>query len=89
MKRLLSVGCGILASLLLFCFPGSPTVYYGDEAGLEGYGDPFCRTAYPYGREDADLIAFYKKNKGPKLSFSWKLRYNKKAGKSQNIKYPL
>ena len=46
---------------LQYTLPGVPSVFYGDEAGVEGYGDPFCRTAYPYGREDTDLIDFYKK----------------------------
>ena len=47
------------AALLLFCFPGSPTVYYGDEAGMEGFEDPFNRQTYPWGREDQDLLAWY------------------------------
>ena len=46
-----------LAALILFTFPGSPTVYYGDEAGMEGCEDPFNRGAYPWGREDKDLKA--------------------------------
>ncbi len=29
--------------LIQFTFPGVPSVYYGDEAAMEGYGDPFCR----------------------------------------------
>lgn len=44
-----------LAALILFTFPGSPTVYYGDEAGMEGWEDPFNRSTYPWGREDATL----------------------------------
>jgi cyclomaltodextrinase len=48
------------AALLLFCFPGSPTVYYGDEAGMEGFEDPFNRQTYPWGREDQDLLAWYR-----------------------------
>ena len=48
------------AALLLFCFPGSPTVYYGDEAGMEGFEDPFNRQTYPWGHEDADLLAWYR-----------------------------
>ena len=44
-----------LGFLVLFAFPGSPTVYYGDEAGMEGYEDPFNRRAYPWGREDIGL----------------------------------
>ena len=38
-----------------FTLPGTPCVYYGDEAGLYGYGDPFCRCCYPWGNEDAEL----------------------------------
>lgn len=44
-----------LAALILFSFPGSPTVYYGDEAGMEGFEDPFNRGGYPWGQEDQDL----------------------------------
>ena len=45
-----------LAACVLFAFPGAPTVYYGDEAGMEGYEDPFNRRTYPWGREDAALL---------------------------------
>jgi glycosidase len=48
------------ASLLLFCFPGSPTVYYGDEAGMEGFEDPFNRQTYPWGHEDPELMEHYR-----------------------------
>ncbi|MGI5962279.1 MAG: glycoside hydrolase family 13 protein [Lawsonibacter sp.] len=48
------------AALLLFCFPGSPTVYYGDEAGMEGFEDPFNRQAYPWGKEDRELVDWFK-----------------------------
>jgi len=48
------------ASLLLYCFPGSPTVYYGDEAGMEGFEDPFNRQTFPWGREDAELLDWYR-----------------------------
>ncbi|MCL2002985.1 MAG: glycoside hydrolase family 13 protein [Oscillospiraceae bacterium] len=50
-----------LAAAVLFTFPGSPTVYYGDEAGLEGFEDPFNRRGYPWGREDKDLLKWYAK----------------------------
>ena len=49
-----------LASLLQFTLPGVPCVYYGDEAGVEGFEDPFNRACYPWGAEDADLIDWYK-----------------------------
>ena len=48
------------ASLLLYAFPGSPTVYYGDEAGMEGFEDPFNRRPYPWGREDQELLEWYR-----------------------------
>ena len=41
-------------------WPGAPTIYYGDEAGLTGWTDPDNRRTYPWGHEDADLIAFHK-----------------------------
>ena len=41
--------------------PGVPCVYYGDEAGLEGAADPFCRRTFPWGHEDRDLQAYYKR----------------------------
>ncbi|MBO4423402.1 MAG: glycoside hydrolase family 13 protein [Clostridia bacterium] len=42
-------------SLLCFC-PGIVSVYYGDEAGMQGYRDPFNRMPYPWGREDASIV---------------------------------
>ncbi|MBQ1229743.1 MAG: glycoside hydrolase family 13 protein [Clostridia bacterium] len=50
-----------IASLLQFTVYGVPSVYYGDEAGLEGYRDPFCRMPYPWGRENRELQEHYKK----------------------------
>ena len=41
-------------------WPGAPTIYYGDEAGLCGFTDPDNRRAYPWGREDKALIDFHK-----------------------------
>ena len=50
-----------LAYAILATLPGIPAIFYGDEAGLEGYGDPFNRMPYPWGREDKDILDFYKK----------------------------
>ncbi len=50
-----------LASALQFTVFGVPSIYYGDEAGMEGYHDPFCRFPYPWGREDTDLQAHYRR----------------------------
>lgn len=49
------------AMVLQFFLPGVPSIYYGDEAGLQGYGDPFNRRCYPWGNEDQELIAFTKR----------------------------
>ncbi|MCU0484461.1 MAG: glycoside hydrolase family 13 protein, partial [Chloroflexi bacterium] len=43
-----------LAYLLLATLPGAPCIYYGDEVGLEGGGDPDCRRGYPARPEDRD-----------------------------------
>ena len=45
----------------LATLPGIPSIFYGDEAGLEGYSDPFNRRTYPWGREDKELLRHYKK----------------------------
>lgn len=39
---------------------GSPTVYYGDEAGVVGWTDPDNRRTYPWGKEDMHLLNFHK-----------------------------
>ena len=40
-------------------WPGAPTIYYGDEAGVCGWTDPDNRRTYPWGHEDRELIAFH------------------------------
>lgn len=49
-----------IAAAILFAFPGSPTIYYGDEAGMEGFEDPFNRRTYPWGGEDAALLDYFR-----------------------------
>lgn len=49
--------CMITMQMLL---PGVPVLFYGDEAGLEGYADPFCRRCFPWGQENIDLTEYYK-----------------------------
>lgn len=56
-KALQKLKCLITMQLLL---PGVPVIFYGDEAGLEGYADPFCRRCFPWGHENTDLTEFYK-----------------------------
>ena len=48
------------AAVLQYTLPGVPSLFYGDEAGVEGYGDPFCRATYPWRRENNELLDFYK-----------------------------
>lgn len=50
-----------MASALQFTLPGVPSIYYGDEAGMQGYKDPFNRCCYPWGKENDELIEWYKK----------------------------
>lgn len=49
-----------IAAVIQYTLPGVPSLFYGDEAGVEGYGDPFCRATYPWGRENNELLDFYK-----------------------------
>ena len=51
----------IMASFIQYMLPGAPSLYYGDETGMEGYGDPFCRRPYPWGREDPELQGHYRR----------------------------
>lgn len=48
------------AVVMQMTWPGAPTVYYGDEAGLCGFTDPDNRRTYPWGREDHQLIEFHR-----------------------------
>lgn len=49
------------AALFQMTFPGVPCIYYGDEAGLEGCRDPFCRRTYPWENVNQELLSWYKK----------------------------
>lgn len=50
-----------LATVLQFTLPGIPSIFYGDEAGLQGFDDPINRRPYPWGSEDEEILAHYKK----------------------------
>ena len=56
------LACNRLCALytVLATLPGVPTIFYGDEVGLEGYGDPFNRMPYPYGKEDLGLLKHFR-----------------------------
>jgi len=42
------------------CWPGAPTLYYGDEAGLAGWTDPDNRRPFPWGKENLTLTRLHK-----------------------------
>ena len=48
------------AVVMQMTWPGAPTLYYGDEAGVCGFTDPDSRRPYPWGREDTELLQFYR-----------------------------
>ncbi len=48
------------AVMIQMTWPGAPTVYYGDEAGLTGFTDPDNRRTYPWGKEDRELLEYHK-----------------------------
>ena len=48
------------AVVMQMTWPGAPTIYYGDEAGVCGFTDPDNRRTYPWGEENHDLITFHK-----------------------------
>ena len=51
----------LMASFLQCTLPGSPSLYYADEALMEGYKDPFNRRTYPWGREDAEMLSHFRR----------------------------
>ena len=50
----------MMASFLQYMLPGAPSLYYADEAGMEGHKDPFNRRTYPWGREDTELLSHFR-----------------------------
>ncbi len=49
-----------MAVVMQMTWPGAPTLYYGDEAGVCGFTDPDSRRTYPWGRENQALLQFHK-----------------------------
>ena len=48
------------AVVIQMTWPGAPTIYYGDEAGVCGFTDPDNRRTFPWGKEDQELIQFHR-----------------------------
>lgn len=59
-QRHLGVRRQRLAALIQMTFPGVPSIYYGEEAGMEGYRDPLNRFCFPWGQEDPEMQAWYR-----------------------------
>lgn len=57
-----NVNKGVFREAVVFqmTWPGAPTIYYGDEAGVCGWTDPDNRRTYPWGHEDKELIDFHR-----------------------------
>ena len=49
-----------LAVMMQMTWPGAPTIYYGDEAGMTGWTEPDSRRPYPWGHEDFELMEYHK-----------------------------
>ena len=56
------------AAVLQFTLPGMASIYYGDEAGLEGFEDPLNRRCFPWGKENSVMLDFYRKLTGFKAT---------------------
>ncbi len=71
----------LMATFLQFMLPGMPSIYYGDEAGMEGYKDPFNRRPFPWGKEDRELLAHHR--------FLGKLRKENEALRLGDIQFTV
>ncbi|MBQ8606232.1 MAG: glycoside hydrolase family 13 protein [Clostridia bacterium] len=73
-----------MAAVIQFTLPGIPCIYYGDEAGLQGFGDPSCRGTYPWGRENTELVRLHRSlgniRKNNKSDFSKPIEFIKAEG---------
>ena len=50
-----------IASLIQFTLPGVPSIYYGDEIGMQGMKDPFNRGCMPWNKPNEELLKWYKR----------------------------
>ena len=55
----INLGLFSAAVVMQMTWPGAPTIYYGDEAGLCGWTDPDSRRPYPWGRENHQILDFH------------------------------
>lgn len=50
-----------MASLIQFTLPGVPSIYYGDEIGMQGMKDPFNRACMTWDNQNTELLKWYKR----------------------------
>ncbi|MDD4120279.1 MAG: glycoside hydrolase family 13 protein [Clostridia bacterium] len=49
-----------IASIIQYVLPGVPSIYYGDEAGMQGFEDPMNRGTFPTTGGDIDIVSHYR-----------------------------
>lgn len=49
-----------VASALQYFLPGMPSLYYGDEIGMQGFEDPINRRPFTWDKIDKELLSHYK-----------------------------
>ena len=49
-----------MAYMMTYTLPGIPSLYYGDEIGMEGGKDPFCRKPMDWDNGDKELLSYFK-----------------------------
>lgn len=54
-----ALGSLYVAALLQFALPGNACIYYGDEIGMEGFGDPFNRAYFQWHKSQCSLKGFF------------------------------
>ncbi len=50
-----------MASLIQYTLPGVPSLYYGDEIGMQGMKDPFNRGCMDWNNQNRELLKWYKR----------------------------
>ncbi len=88
-KRELGIRLMKIAAAMQFTLPGFPCVYYGDEAGMEGYRDPFNRCGYPWGKENKELVEWHRQLGKLRASCSalWDGEFTEAFAKDRQLAY--
>jgi len=76
-----NIGSMKLSSLFQLTYPGTPCIYYGDEVGINGEGDPGCRKCMVWDpmEQNTELLQFYKT--------AIRLRHSHSALRSADIRF--